>query len=136
MDFLKCILTAVRKRAAAAAGDIPGSPPSLPRRDPRPRHGTARPGSAGGSGAVGGGSGWAGAAWGRRGLMKHLMCITAGRGETRTPPPQRARRFSSPAEDFPTHTHPPPPQQPPAPLQLPDKRQQPQRAAGGGGLRG
>lgn len=37
MDFLKCILTAVGK-AAAAAGDIPGCapPPPRPQRDPQP----------------------------------------------------------------------------------------------------
>lgn len=58
-----------------------------PRRDPRPRHGTARPGTAGGSGAAGERGGRS--AWGRRGLMKHLMCITAGQGETRSPLPSQ-----------------------------------------------
>lgn len=81
-------------------------PPPTPGGTPAPgpaRHSTARQ-RRGARGLLG----EAGAAWGPRGLMKHLMCITAGQGETRTPPPQRARHFSSPAGDFPMFPPPPP----------------------------
>lgn len=80
MDFLKCILTAVGKRVAAAAGDIPGcAPPPFAGPPPPAQRALAAPGARGLLGE-------AGAAWGLRGLMKHLMCIAAGQGETRTPP--------------------------------------------------
>lgn len=78
----------------------------------RPLGGTPAPGTAQRAPAAPGARGLlgeAGAAWGLRDLMKHLMCITAGQGETRTPPPQRVRHFSSPARDFPTSCPPPPP---------------------------
>lgn len=86
MDFLKCILTAVGK-AAAAAGDIPGcvpSSPHLPTLSGTP--GPVRPVQ-------------------HRGLMKHLMCITAGRGE-RAALSVPAQHFPSPAVHFPSNATP------------------------------
>lgn len=60
----------------------------------RPPGGTPAPGTAQRGPALPGARGLQGrgggrSAWGRRGLMKHLMCITAGQGETRSPLPSQ-----------------------------------------------